>query len=341
MGDPGGIGPEICLRLLNDPGIARACRLSVFGSVPILAKVSQSTGIRFETPSVPAGESTERIAVRGHTIVDCGSGLSGIRPGRPSPAGGRMAAKAVRAAVRAVLAGGAAALVTAPVSKESLAMAGLPFLGHTEMLAELTGSGRICMTLASGRIVVSLVTTHVPLCKVPSLLSIRRVADVIALTDEMMFRILNRRPRIGVCGLNPHCGENGLLGDEEERVVMPAVEKARSRGISVFGPWPPDTAFVPSRRAQTDAYVAMYHDQGLIPFKMMSFATGVNITLGLPIVRTSPDHGTAFDIAWQGRASVSSMISAVRWALRLTRSAPAAVRNACPGARKVGRHGLT
>jgi 4-hydroxythreonine-4-phosphate dehydrogenase len=173
------------------------------------------------------------------------------------------------------------------------------------------------MMLASDALTVSLVTTHTALAAVPRLLTPERIVDVIRLTADAMRRLGRRSPRIVVCGLNPHGGEGGLFGREEITAIRPAVQRARRSGLNVEGPLPPDTAFLRERRRATDAYVAMYHDQGLIPFKMLAFDRGVNVTLGLPIVRTSPDHGTAFDIAWKGKASPNSMIQSVLLALRL------------------------
>ena len=175
------------------------------------------------------------------------------------------------------------------------------------------------MTLASDRIVVSLVTTHAAIRAVPACIRPASVFQTIALTRDALRRVLGREPRLTVLALNPHGGESGLFGDEERRGILPALRRASKLGYRVMGPVPPDTAFLPERLRATDGYIAMYHDQGLIPFKMLAFETGVNVTLGLPIVRVSPDHGTAFDIAWKGRASPASMVAAVRWAVRLSR----------------------
>jgi 4-hydroxythreonine-4-phosphate dehydrogenase len=217
------------------------------------------------------------------------------------------------------MAGGVQAVVTGPIHKEALQLAGVRFPGHTEILAAMTGSRSVCMMMASREITVSLVTTHVNYEAVPEMLSRRRIVEVIRLTAEAVGRIRRRAPRLVVCGLNPHAGEHGLFGAEEDEIIVPAVEDARKKGFNVEGPIPADTAFVPTRRRTTDAYVCMYHDQGLIPFKMLAFETGVNITLGLPIVRTSVDHGTAFDIAWQGKASAESLVQAILMAADLTR----------------------
>jgi 4-hydroxythreonine-4-phosphate dehydrogenase len=224
----------------------------------------------------------------------------------------------VQLAVQAAQQGHIRAVVTAPLHKEALHIAGVPYPGHTEMLAALTGCQHYCMMMASPAINVCLATTHIALAGVASSLSISRILEVIRLGDDAMRRFGIASPRLTVCGLNPHAGENGLFGDEEQRLILPAVQAARADGIRVSDPLPPDTAFIPSMREKTDAYIVMYHDQGLIPFKMLAFETGVNVTLGLPLVRTSVDHGTAFDIAWQGTASAGSLAAAVQTAVRLS-----------------------
>jgi 4-hydroxythreonine-4-phosphate dehydrogenase len=211
-----------------------------------------------------------------------------------------------------------AGVATGPIHKEALHAAGIPFPGHTEIFADRTQAARSCMMLTSDAITCSLVTTHIGYRDVPGQLSIERILEVIQLTAEAMQRIRGRPARLTVCGLNPHAGEHGLFGDgEEERIIAPAVAAARQQGYDVQGPLPPDTAFLPPRRQSTDAFVCMYHDQGLIPLKALAFDTAVNITLGLPIVRTSVDHGTALDIAWTGRAQAGSLVQAVLLAARL------------------------
>ena len=209
-------------------------------------------------------------------------------------------------------------VVTAPLNKEALRLSGVKYPGHTEIFTALTGAKRSCMMLYSDRLTVSMVTTHIGYSEVPKKLSIRRVLDVIELTAEAMGWLLRRKPRLAVCGLNPHAGEHGLFGQkEEERFVVPAVAQAKKSGIAIEGPLPPDAAFTPGQRKKFDALVTLYHDQGHIPFKMLAFDTGVNITLGLPIIRTSVDHGTAFDIAWKGVADPQSLFAAVRVAAEL------------------------
>ncbi len=216
------------------------------------------------------------------------------------------------------LTGELAALVTAPISKKLLRDAGYRFEGHTELLAHVARTKRFAMMLVGGPLRVSLVTIHVPLAKVPRLLSTKRIVEVIELSHDVCKRLGIRRPKIGVAGLNPHAGEGGLLGGEEQRIIAPAIQSAKRKGIGVTGPWPADTLFHKAYNGEFDAVVAMYHDQGLAPLKMIAFDSGVNLTLGLPFVRTSPDHGTAFDIAGKGIANPASIIAAINLAAELT-----------------------
>ena len=220
-------------------------------------------------------------------------------------------------AARRCLSGELAALVTAPISKQLLRDAGYRFEGHTELLAHVARTKRFAMMLVGGPLRVALVTIHVPLAKVPRLISAKRIVEVIELSHDACKRFGIRRPKIGVAGLNPHAGESGLLGSEERRIIAPAVRRAARRFPGVTGPWPADTLFHKAYHGEFDAVVAMYHDQGLAPLKMIAFDSGVNLTLGLPFIRTSPDHGTAFDIAGKGIANPASMIAAVNLATRL------------------------
>ena len=239
-------------------------------------------------------------------------------PARVSAACGQAAYGYIEQAIRAALAKKIDGVVTAPIHKEALRLSGVDYPGHTEIFTALTGAKRSCMMLYSDKITVSMVTTHVGYHEVPGKLSVERVLNTIELTAEAIRWMLRRTPRIGVCGLNPHAGEHGLFGQgEEEQFVVPAVAEARKQGIDATGPLVPDAAFTEGVRKKFDAFVCLYHDQGHIPFKMLAFDTGVNLTLGLPIIRTSVDHGTAFDIAWQGKADPTSLFSAIRIATQL------------------------
>jgi 4-hydroxythreonine-4-phosphate dehydrogenase len=304
MGDPAGIGPELCLRLLASERVRQLCSPLIHGDLGILQRVARQLG----------WPSPDAKLVRDHAAIVAND----VEPGKVTQQCGRAAYAYVISAIDAALAGEVDAIATGPLHKESLHAAGIPYPGHTEILAERTKSERACMMLTSDAITCSLVTVHIGYGDVLAMLTRERILDTIDLTVQAMRRLRGREPRLLVCGLNPHAGEHGLFGKgEEERIISPATEDARKRGWNVTGPLPPDTAFLPKYRQNTDAYICMYHDQGLIPLKALAFEEAVNVTLGLPIIRTSVDHGTAFDIAWQGVANVSSFIKAVELAAKL------------------------
>lgn len=240
-----------------------------------------------------------------------------VRLGKVSAEAGRAAVQWVEEGVRRCLAGELAALVTAPLNKEGLHAAGYRFPGHTEMLAELTHTKKFAMMMVGGGLHVALVTTHLPLAQVSAALTREKILAVIELAHEAMKRLGYPRPRIAVAGLNPHAGEGGAFGREEIETIAPAVQAARANGLVVTGPLAADALFVQARQKKFDAEVVMYHDQGLIPLKMWAFESGVNWTIGLPIIRTSPDHGTAYDIVGKDIADPSSMIGAIQFAARL------------------------
>jgi 4-hydroxythreonine-4-phosphate dehydrogenase len=320
MGDPAGVGPELCLRAIEESLELKECIPVVFGDGSVVKRLTEA-GLRGPECQVITLQEWDRRkeAVREPLLVDCAA-IDGrtVKSGEVSAACGKAAMEYIQRSIEAAMNGRLDGVVTAPVHKEALHLAGVPFPGHTEIFTALTGARRSCMMLRSEVLTVSMVTTHVGYSEVPGRLSVERVRDVIELTAEAMQWILRRVPRLGVCGLNPHAGEHGLFGHrEEERFVQPAVEQARKKGIAVDGPLPPDAAFTDGQRKRFDAIVTLYHDQGHIPFKMMAFDTGVNITLGLPIIRTSVDHGTAFDIAWKGLANPQSLFAAIRIAAEL------------------------
>ena len=319
MGDPAGIGPELCLRALREPAVLAQGVPVLFGDVSVLRRLARSGLAAGEARVVSLADFSSVPPPDAPLIVDFATpGLDKIEPGQISAAAGKAGYRYVEEAIRAALAGKIAAVVTAPIHKEALRLSGVDFPGHTEIFTALTGAPRSCMMLYSDQLTVSMVTTHIGYHEVPGRLSVERVLNVIELTAETMRSMLGRSPRIGVCGLNPHAGENGLFGqDEEEKFVAPAVAEARRRGLDATGPLVPDAAFTAGMRKKFDAFVCLYHDQGHIPFKMLAFDTGVNLTLGLPIIRTSVDHGTAFDIAWQGKADPTSLYSAIRVATQL------------------------
>lgn len=280
MGDPAGIGPEIALAAAADRGVTAVCEPVLYG--PLTA--------------------AERAR---------------YRPGELSAAAGRAALDAVERAAADALAGRLDAIATGPINKEALALAGSPWRGHTELLAHVTGARAVAMMFHSPRLCVVLATVHVPLSAVPRLLTRDRVETVLDLAAAHLPRFGVARPRLALAGLNPHAGEGGLLGTEDRDVLAPAAAAARERGIDVAGPLPADTVFRQAVAGRFDAVVACYHDQGLIPVKLAAFGEAVNVTLGLPIVRTSVDHGTAFDIAGRGVADAASLVQAVVLAARL------------------------
>jgi 4-hydroxythreonine-4-phosphate dehydrogenase len=329
MGDPAGIGPEICLRALREPAVKKICTPVLFGDVGVLKNAAKKDFAANGCRILSLAGWKNPGAVAEPLIVDCGAiDAKKIRPGKISAACGRAGYVYIEQAIQAALAGKIDGVVTAPIHKEALNLTGVKFPGHTEIFTALTNAKRSCMMLYSGKLTVSMVTTHIGYQEVPGKLSVGRVLNVIELTAEAMRQILRREPRIGVCGLNPHAGEHGLFGNhEEEKFVEPAVKLAREKKLNVTGPLVPDAVFTTAQKKNYDAIVTLYHDQGHIPFKMLAFDTGVNITLGLPIIRTSVDHGTAFDIAWQGKADPTSLFSAIRVAAELVVARKSQIKN--------------
>ncbi len=298
-GDPAGIGPEVALKALADPALVSAADYVLTGDMRWLTDTALRLGL-------------DPARLR---IEQAGPALEGIRPGETSAAAGQAAAAAVKTAVRLVQEGRVDGIVTAPISKEALRAGGLPYPGHTELLAALTGTAEVRMLLTAGRLRVVHVTTHRSLRSAIEALTRERVQRTIAMTHEAGVLLGCERPRIGVAGLNPHAGESGLFGTEEAEAITPAVTAARAHGMAVEGPLPADTLFFRTTQGEFDFAIAMYHDQGHIAVKLLGFDEGVNITLGLPFLRTSVDHGTAFDIAGKGIARADSMRAAIRVAL--------------------------
>ena len=320
MGDPAGVGPEICLQLLaNEPVLAVATPI-VFGDARLLARCARQTGlpapkrILSELDWADKCNSVDEPAVLDVFGFDSTDFTPGIVSGKTGAAGYLYVERSIQAA----LAGQVSAVATAPLNKEALSAAGVTYPGHTEIFTEKMQASPTCMTFFSAEMICSLVTVHIGYQEVVPALTTQRILDVILLTESAVRRAKGKAPKIAVCGLNPHAGEHGLFGHrEEEDIILPAIQAARERGIAVEGPLPPDTAFIPAKRRQVDAYICMYHDQALIPLKALSFDTAVNTTLGLPVPRTSVDHGTACDIAWQGKASGTSLVEAVLLAAKM------------------------
>ena len=319
MGDPAGVGPEICLAAMNDIGVRDCCVPVVFGNAGVMRRVAEASGLQADFMEISLEEWNDKHVAVEPLVVDCGGvDAETVEPGKVRADCGRASYIYLKHAIKDAMAGHIKAIATAPLHKLSLHLGGIHHPGHTDILAKATKTKSYCMMMASDEIKVSLVTTHVAIAKVPELITRERIVEVIELTVSTLRKFGKTHPRIAVCGLNPHAGEEGLFGTEEAGIIRPAIEQAISAGHNIEGPMSPDVAFRSEHRKEIDAYIVMYHDQGLIPFKMLAFEQGVNITLGLPIVRTSADHGTAFDIAWKGKASAGSMIQAVLWAERLS-----------------------
>jgi 4-hydroxythreonine-4-phosphate dehydrogenase len=319
MGDVAGIGPEIIARAW--PGLCEVCRPVVVGDAAWLRRaltlVRSSAKLRLVSRIAEAEPSADVVLCLHATKEP----LNQVEPGRVSAAAGQAAFDFLCTAIDLTLAGQADGIVTAPLHKEGLRAAGLCYPGHTEILAERTGTRRYAMMLYSAGLGVAHVTLHMALRDVFEHVTTDAVLDKIRLLDTMMPRLLGRRPRIGVAALNPHASDGGLFGDEETRIIAPAVTAAQAERIDVRGPLPSDTLFVRARRGEFDAIVAMYHDQGHIALKLLGGPHAVNITVGLPIVRTSVAHGTAYDIAGKGVADANGMLEAARVAAQLAESA--------------------
>lgn len=317
LGDPAGIGPEIVLKSVAESQVREACLPVIIGDEAGLRRQAQKLGLAcgysaFSENELPADLTGEVV------ICDTGSETERIEWGLISKAAGQAAVKAIEAGVRLCLAGKLDAIATAPINKEALRLAGSAFPGHTEMLASLCGVGDSLMCFFAGDLRVFLFTIHMSLADAIKAITKDRVASAIVLADRELRRFGIARPRIAVAGLNPHAGEHGLFGSEEEREIEPAIAECRAlHNIEVSGPFPADTLFVRAGRGEFDAVAACYHDQGLIPVKCMAFGEAVNVTLGLPIIRTSVDHGTAFDKAGRNLADHGSMIEAIKLAARL------------------------
>ncbi len=326
MGDPAGIGPEIILKVFaQSPELTKGC--CVFGDVPTLQKQLALLAPLLPRPlaCLPITDLAQVGQSLDHQlpVIQCGESTQ-IAMGQVSPQAGAMAAAAIRAATCAALNGKVAALVTAPVHKKALQLSGIEFPGHTEMLQSLAAqhlglpisSLPVRMMLSCPSLRVVLVSIHVPLREAIGLVTLENVLQTFQVTNDSWLKMHGTVPRMTVAGLNPHAGEEGLFGDEERRFIAPAIEKAQALGMHIRGPYPPDTVFMQAHSQQgqeaTDVVVGMYHDQGLIPVKYLGLDNGVNQTLGLPFVRTSPDHGTAFDIAGKGVADPSSLLAALK-----------------------------
>jgi 4-hydroxythreonine-4-phosphate dehydrogenase len=321
MGDPAGLGPEVVVKAVGSKEVRRACHPLVLGSYPVILQAarrfSKGTPVRKVVRVEETRGSGECVNVLHCTDLD----HRAVRTGRINRVSGKMAADSVFCATQLALSDQIDAMVTAPLSKRGLQLAGYDFPGHTELLAFLTGANRYAMMFVSRRLLVVLVTTHLPLAQVAGTISKKAIVDKLLVTRDTLQRYFGvKSPKIGVCALNPHCGEEGVLGSEEKRIIIPAVRAARAKGIDARGPFSADTIFYPARSKDFDCILAMYHDQGLIPLKAAGVGRAVNVTIGLPIIRTSPDFGTALDIAGKGLADPTGMTNAVLLACRMAES---------------------
>ncbi|WP_414163726.1 D-threonate 4-phosphate dehydrogenase [Superficieibacter sp. BNK-5] len=319
MGDPAGIGPEIIIKSLTEGELSGA-PVVVIGCAQLLRRILAMNITGSAELRIISQVSQARFAPRVINVLDEQlADPDGLQPGRVQVQAGDLAYRCVKRATALALGGEVSAIATAPLNKEALHLAGHHYPGHTELLAHLTNSKDYAMVLYTDTLKVIHITTHISLRKFLDTLSQERVKTVINVADKFLRRVGFTQPRIAVAGVNPHAGENGLFGDEEVRILTPAIESIKAQGINVTGPCPPDTVFMQCNEGMYDMVVAMYHDQGHIPLKLLGFYDGVNITAGLPFIRTSADHGTAFDIAWTGKAKSESMAISIQLAMKIAR----------------------
>jgi 4-hydroxythreonine-4-phosphate dehydrogenase len=314
MGDAAGIGPEIILKALSDGDLNGRSRNVVVGDAAFLARTAISLGIPVE---IVAFEVANRADPARIEVIDLENVPANIELGTENPAAGRASAEYIEMAVRLWREGRIDAIATAPINKSSLVAGGYDFPGHTEFLAELTETDEFAMSFFAGKLRVALLSTHVSLRSAIELVTTEALVKLIRFIDKTLSQLLGRTVRLAVAGLNPHASEGGLFGGEEEKEITPAVVRCLEEGIDVSGPYSPDTIFLRGYRGEFDAVIACYHDQATIAVKSLSFGSSVNVTLGLPLIRTSVDHGTAFDIAGKGVADPSSMKAAIKLAAEL------------------------
>ncbi len=314
MGDPSGIGPEIIAKALLREDVSSLCHPVIYGDGRVMVRAFRLIGR--DADSVAGGVHAGGRDIE--VINPLGSEIPSVTPGIATREGAKLMMASVKGAALDALEGLVAGMVTCPINKEAIALTEYSYRGHTEFIRDLTKTGRVVMMLAGENLKVALATIHVSLSEAISLLSEDLVFETLSIVHgDFINKFGIRDPRIAVAGLNPHGGEGGLLGREEIEVIAPALLRAREKGISASGPFPPDTIFYRAFNGEFDVVLCMYHDQGLIPLKLVHFDTGVNVTLGLPIVRTSVDHGTAYDIAWKGEAKETSLVSAISLAQQM------------------------
>ena len=327
MGDPGGVGPEIVLKAIISSEFENSADFLIIGTEHTLQKAGEICGLSLDFMSNQnenCADSKEFKIISSTNKSKTGSSRTFFLPVdnldhvafqqcKPTAANGKASIEYIFRGVDLALEGTIAGLVTAPINKEAIKAGGFDYPGHTELLKERTNSKKVVMLMVGDKLRVAFVTSHVALKDVPKLINIEGIVSTITIANEGLKKFFKlENPRIAVCGLNPHSGEAGRFGDEELNIIIPAINEAKSKGINCTGPVPPDVVFFQARKGEYDAVIALYHDQGAIPLKLLAFETGVNITLGIPIIRVSPDHGTAYDIAWKGVANPDSMIEAIK-----------------------------
>jgi len=318
MGDPAGIGPEVIAKALAGREVLRLCRPLVIGSLPVMERTVKSLGLPLQWVAVKNGESLIGRPRLIPVLDPLEPPLGPFKMGVATKETGAASVSCITTAVRLAEAGSIQGMVTGPINKEAINLAGHHYPGHTELLADLTHSQEVGMMIVGGPLKIMFVTTHLAIRNLPASLTPERVGLAIRLAHRALREHFGiARPRIGVAALNPHAGEGGLFGNEEQESILPAAREAREAGIHASDPLPADTLFGKAVRGEYDGVVAMYHDQGLIPLKLVAFGRCVNLTVGIPIIRTSVDHGTAYDIAGRGMADPGSLVEAVRLAARL------------------------
>jgi 4-hydroxythreonine-4-phosphate dehydrogenase len=300
MGDPAGIGPELAVRAATDAAFCDRAEIIVYGCPDIIAAAAEKfTGGKMPPSICQTGDLK----------------FNNVPIGKVDAACGAAAREAVITATKDVLAGKVDAIVTTPMNKASVNRAGIPFTGHTELIAQLCKCNSYAMMQSAGNLRIVFVTTHIALSEVVEAITAERIIEVTELLNDAIKAEGIKHPSLAIAAINPHAGEDGYMGDADENIVKPVIDLLGQRGINITGPFPPDTLFIKSTREKFDGIISMYHDQGHIPFKMLAFDRGVNSTLGLPIIRTSVDHGTAFEIAWQGVADMGSLNAALNLAI--------------------------
>lgn len=320
MGDPCGIGPEIIVRSLASSALKRAANYIIIGNQAVLDSTAQSLKIPFRYRVVSLDTDIECVSTPISLLSSEHFDLNLIKKRLPTAEGGELSFQWIKKGIDLALQGKINALVTAPICKEAIHMAGYQYPGHTEILRDLSKVKRVVMLMIGGSLRVAFVTTHIALHEVSQSITVKNVLETITICNTYLKKYFTpRNPRIAVCGVNPHAGEEGIFGNEEKNIIVPAVKKAKKLGIECDGPVSADTVFYKALKGRYDLVVSMYHDQGAIPLKLHAFETGVNITLGIPFIRTSPDHGTAYDIAGKGIANPDSMREAIMTAIMMAK----------------------